>query len=51
MQQLAFIKQCPLYGIYVDLQKSYNKMDCKRVIDILRDTGVGPETLWLVVKF
>ena len=41
VQQLAFVKQCPLYGIFIDLRKAYDAMDRGRCLEILRDCGVG----------
>ena len=51
VQQLAFIEQCPLYGIFIDLWKACDAMDCKRVVNILRDAGVGLKAIWLIIKF
>ena len=34
-QQLAYVEQCPLYGIFLDLRKAYDAMDRERVVSIL----------------
>ena len=44
VQQLAYRKQCPLYGIFLDLKKAYDAMDRGRCLDILEGAGVGPKT-------
>ena len=50
-QQLAYIQQSPLYGIFVDLRKAFDAMDRGRTLDILKDRGVGPKTLRLIRVF
>ena len=37
VQQLAFVKKCALYGIFIDLRKAYDAMDRGRCLEILRD--------------
>ena len=51
VQQLAFMEQCPLYAIFIDLRKAYDAMDRGRSLDILRDCGVGEKTLRLIARF
>jgi hypothetical protein len=51
VQQLASVEQCPLYGIFIDLRKAYDAMDQERVVSILRDDGVGPKAMRLIIKF
>ena len=51
VQQLAFVEQCPLYRIFIDLQKAYDAMDRGRCLEILRDCGVGEKALRLVARF
>eukprot|EP00957_Ditylum_brightwellii_P133838 10205282-Ditylum_brightwellii.AAC.1 len=50
-QQLAYIKQQPWYVVFLDLQKAYDSMDCKRCEDILVAYGVGPNTMRLIRYF
>ena len=50
-QQLAFIEQCPLYGIFLDLCKTYDVMDRSRCLLILKDRGVGFKTFRLIQRF
>ena len=44
-QQLTFVKQCPLFGIFIDVQKAFNAMDRERCIDICVEAGVGPNAI------
>ena len=50
-QQLAYIEQVPLFGIFIDLHKAYDAMDRGRCLKILRDAGVGEKTLRLISRF
>ena len=50
-QQLAFVEQEPLYGIYLDLKKAYDAMDRDRCVLILEAYGVGPNMLQLIQFF
>ena len=43
VQQLAFVEQCSLYGLFLDLRKAYNVMDRVRCLQILEDCGMGPK--------
>ena len=42
-QQLAYLEQGPLFGIFIDLKKAYDAMDRGRCLEILVAYGVGPE--------
>ena len=50
-QQLAYIKQVPLYGIFINLRKAYDSMDRGRVLEILKGYGVGPNLLRVLRYF
>ena len=50
-QQLAFIEQQPLYGVYIDLQKAYDAMDRGRCVLIMEAYGVGPKMIRLIEYF
>ena len=49
-QQLASIKQSPLYGIVIDLRKAYDEMDRERCIEIYVEAGVSPNAVRLIVN-
>ena len=51
VQQLAYREQCPLFGIFLDLRKTYDAMDRGRCLDILRDSRVGPKTIRILKAF
>ena len=50
-QQLVYLKQVPLYGLFIDLRKAFNAMDRKRCLQILEDCGVGPKIRRLIQTF
>lgn len=50
-QQLASVEQCPFYGIFLDLKKAYDAMDRDRCLNILRNVGVGENTVRLISRF
>ena len=50
-QQLAYIEQVPLYGVFIDLRKAYDAMDRGRCLDILKAYGVGPKMLKVIGFF
>ncbi len=50
-QQLAFMEQAPLYGIFIDLRKAFNLMDRGRCLEILEGYGAGPKMLRLIKHF
>ena len=51
VQQLAFVEQCPLYGLFLGLRKAYDAMDRGRCLQILEDCGVGPKARRLTKTF
>ena len=50
-QQLAYLRQTPLYGIFIDLRKAYDAMDRDRCLEIMEGYGVGPNMLGLIRTF
>ena len=50
-QQLAWLEQHPLYGIFIDLRKAFDAMDRERCLEILRGYGAGPNMLRLIDHF
>ena len=50
-QQLAYIEQVPLYGVFIDLCKAYEAMDRRRCLKILKAYGVGPKMLKVNIFF
>ena len=50
-QQLAHLKQVPLYGLFIDLRKVFDAMDRKRCLQILEDRGVSPKIRRLIQRF
>ena len=50
-QQLAYIKQVPLYMVFVDLQKAYDAMDRGQCLEILEANDVGPKLLKVIHLF
>ena len=51
VQQLVYREQCPLFGICLDLRKTYDAKDRGRCLDILREAGVGPKTIRILKAF
>ena len=49
IQPLAFVEQCPLYGLLLDLRKIYIAMDRGRCPQILEDCGVRPKARRLII--
>ena len=47
-QQLAYIEQVPLYGVFIDLRKAYDAMDRGRCLKILTAHGMGPKMLKVI---
>jgi hypothetical protein len=50
-QQLAHLEQTPFFGVFIDLQKAFDAMDCGRCLEILALHGVGPKMLRLICNF
>jgi hypothetical protein len=40
-QQLAHLEQVPFYGVFLDLKKVFDSVDCKCCLLILRGYGLG----------
>jgi hypothetical protein len=51
LQQLAWVKQEPLYQVFVDLHKAYSHLNCTKCLEIMTGYGVGPKLLRLQEKF
>ncbi len=50
-QQLAHLEQTPFFGIFIDLRKAFDAMDCGCCLEILALHGVGPKMLRLIRNF
>jgi hypothetical protein len=50
-QQLAHLEQTPFFGIFINLWKAFDAMDCGRCLKILALHGVGPKMLCLIRNF
>ena len=50
-QQLAYLEQVPLYGIFINLRKVYNAMDRDCCIEIMEAYRVGPNIIQLLRSF
>ena len=50
-QQLDFIEQVPLYGVFIDLRKAYDAMDRGRCLKIIEAYGVSPNMLRVIRYF
>ena len=48
---MAYIKQVPIYGIFIDLQKVCNAMDRVRYLEILEAYDVGLKILRVIWYF
>lgn len=51
VQQLAYLRQTPLFGVFLDLKKAYDAMDRSRCIHILEGYGVGEQAMQLIRYF
>ena len=50
-QQLVYLEQHLLFGIFIDLKNAYDAMDREQCLDLLEAYGVGPKLLWLLQHF
>ncbi len=50
-QQLAHLEQTSFFGIFINLPKAFNAMDCGRYLEILTLHWVGPKMLCLIHNF
>ena len=50
-QQLAYLEQQHLFGIFIDLKKAYDAMVREPYLEILMAYGVGLKLLWLMRHF
>ena len=50
-QQLAWMRQEPLYQVFVDLRKAYDHIDQERCLAIMTGYGVDPKLLRLQTTF
>ena len=51
LQQLAFVEQCSMYGVFLGLRKARNAMDRSSCMRIFEDCSVRPKILRLVQRF
>jgi hypothetical protein len=50
-QQLAHLEQMPYFGVFINLRKAFDAMNCGRCLEILALHGVGPKMLRLILNF
>ena len=50
-QQLTFIDQSPLFGIFNNMRKAYDVMDREMCINIYVDAGEGSNAVRLIINF
>ncbi len=50
-QQLVHLEQTIFFGVFIDLQKAFDAMDCGRCLGILALHRVGPKMLRLICNF
>jgi hypothetical protein len=50
-QQLAHLEQTPFFGVFINLRKASDAMDCGCCLEILALHGVGPKMLHLICNF
>ena len=50
-QELASIDQDTLLLVFLDLQKSYNTLYCRRILPILEEYGATPKIRGLLGEF
>jgi hypothetical protein len=41
----------PFFGVFIDLQKAFDAMDCNCCLEILALHGIGPKMLRLIRNF
>ena len=51
VRHLAYIKQVPLYGVFIDFRNAYNVMDRGRYLEILQAYDVGAKMLKVIGYF
>ena len=51
LQQLAYLRQTPLFGVFIDLKKAHNAMDMERCIQILNGYEAGERAMGLIRNF
>ena len=50
IQQLMAMREAFLFKVFLDLQKTYDALDCERCLEILASYGVGSRTLRILWK-
>jgi hypothetical protein len=50
-QKLAHLEQVPFYGVFLNLKKAFDSMDCERCLLILGGYGFGSKMIWLFQNF
>ncbi len=50
-RQLAHLKQVLFCGVFLDLKKAFDSMDCKGRLLILGGYGFGPKMIWFIRNF
>jgi hypothetical protein len=50
-QELAAIRQVPLYQVFIDLRKAYDTLDRPRALETLSQYGMGPRLLAVLREF
>ena len=50
-QQLVHLEQRPFYGVFLDLKKAFDVMDCKWCLLVLERYGAGPNMRRLIRHF
>ncbi len=50
-QQFAHLEQTPFFGVFIDLRKAFDAMNCGRCLEILVLHSVGPKVICLICNF